>query len=241
MLNQRKLNKMRNSILERILKTMKPVRLVSSILSVALAISTPTIVLAHVGHGDEFQSEGGIGRVPVKAETDQMLGIIVEPIASASDGSSAVIIPVTALVDADGQQLVFVKYNDFYEPVEVTTGATQGELVEVTQGLTVGENLVTQGGLSLYAESKKTKASPEPIISPQTNNAHAQADDQGIPHSHDNAGNLVESGKLPLGLFAVIGGGAVLVIGGFGAIALRGDRGKKKRSLSNQTSKRGGF
>jgi membrane fusion protein, cation efflux system len=66
-------------------------------------------------------------------------------------------IPVTALVDADGKQLVFVKSNDFYEPVEITTGATQGELVEVTQGLTVGENLVTQGGLSLYSESLKAK------------------------------------------------------------------------------------
>ncbi|BAZ47233.1 cation efflux system protein involved in nickel and cobalt tolerance (plasmid) [Chondrocystis sp. NIES-4102] len=220
---------------------MKPVRLVSSILSVGLLISAPTIVLAHAGHGDEFQSEGGIGRVPVNNETDQMLHILVEPIAPAPDGSSAVMIPATALVDADGKQLVFVKNNDFYEPVTVTTGATQRELIEVTQGLTVGENLVTQGGLSLYAESRKTQSSLEPIISPQTNNAHAQADAQGIPHSHDNAGNLVESGKLPLGLFAAIGGGAVLVIGGFGALALGGDRGKKKRSLSNQTSKRGGF
>ena len=104
-----------------------------------------------------FSQKDGIGRVQVKAETDQMLGIAVEPIAPAPDGSSAVMVPATALVDADGQQLVFVKYNEFYEPVEVTTGTTQGELIEVTQGLTVGENLVTQGGLSLYAESKKTK------------------------------------------------------------------------------------
>ncbi|MGF1589034.1 MAG: cobalt transporter [Pleurocapsa sp.] len=229
---------MRNSILEQILETTKPIQIISSILAVGLAISTPNIVLAHVGHGDEFQSEGGIGRVPVKAETDQMLGIAIAPIAPASDGSSAVMIPVTALVDADGQQLVFVKYNDFYEPVKVTTGTTQGELIEVNQGLTVGENLVTQGGLSLYAESRKSKASPEPIISPQTDDAHAQADTQGIPHSHDNAGNLVESKKLPLGLFAAIGGGAVLLVGGVGAIAIRGDRGKKKRSFSSKTSKR---
>ena len=218
---------------------MKPVPIISSILSVGLLIGTPTIVLAHAGHGDEFQSEGGIGRVPVKAETDQMLGIAVEPIAPASDGSSAVMIPVTALVDADGQQLVFVKYNDFYEPVEVTTGATEGESVEVTQGLTVGENLVTQGGLSLYAESRKTQSSPEPITTPQTDDAHAQADAQGIPHSHDDAGNLVESGKLPLGLLAAIGG--VAVLGGVGAIALGGDRGKKKRSLSKKATKRGNF
>jgi membrane fusion protein, cation efflux system len=230
---------MQRSILDRILKTMKPVRLISSILSVGLLIGAPTIVLAHAGHGDEFQSEGGIGRVPVKAETDQMLGIAVEPIATAPDGSSTVMIPVTALVDADGQQLVFVKYNDFYEPVEITTGATQGELVEVTQGLTVGENLVTQGGLSLYSESRKTQSNPEPITAPQTDNAHARADAQGIPHSHDNAGNFVQSGKLPLGLLAAIGGGSALLIGGVGAIAF--SKGKNKRSLSKKVTKRGNF
>mgnify|MGYP003562018726 FL=1 len=136
---------------------MKPMQIISSIFAVGLVVGAPTIVLAHAGHGDEFQSEGGIGRVQVKAETDQMLGIVVEPIASAPDGSSTVMIPVIALVDADRQQVVFVKNNDFYEPVTVTTGATQGELIEVSQGLTVGQNIVTQGGLSLYAESKKTK------------------------------------------------------------------------------------
>ena len=136
---------------------MKPFPLISSILAVSLAITAPTVVFAHVGHGDEFQSEGGIERVQANAETDSMLGIVVTPIAPATDGSSAVMIPVTALVDADGQQLVFVKYDEFYEPVEVTTGATQGESIEVTQGLTVGENLVTEGSLSLYAESRKAK------------------------------------------------------------------------------------
>ena len=205
---------------------MKPTQIFSSILAVGLLVGTPTVVLAHAGHGDEFQAEGGIERVPVKAETDQILGIIVEPIAPAPDGSATVMIPATALVDTDGQQLVFVKYNDFYEPVKVTTGKTQGESIEVTQGLTVGENLVTQGGLSLYAESRKTKANPEPIATAQTDtdDAHAQADAQGIPHSHDDAGNLVESRKLPLGLFAGIGGGAVLLVGG--AIAVSKNRGK---------------
>ncbi len=136
---------------------MKPMQIISSIFAVGLVVGAPTAVFAHVGHGDEFESEGGIERVQVSAETDSMLGIVVEAIAPTTDGSSAVMIPATALVDADGQQLVFVKSNDFYEPVKVTTGKTQGELIEVTQGLTVGENVVTQGGLSLYAESKKTK------------------------------------------------------------------------------------
>ena len=220
---------------------MKSMQLISSILTVGLVVGAPTVVLAHVGHGDEFQSEGGIERVPVKAETDQMLGIVVEPIAPAPDGSSAVMIPATALVDADGQQVVFVKYNDFYEPVEIITGETQGESIEVTQGLTVGENLVTQGGLSLYAESRKTQSSPEPITTPQTDDAHAQADAQGIPHSHDDAGNLVESRKLPLGLLAAIAGGAVLLVGGVGAIAVSKGRGENKRSLSDEATESRNF
>lgn len=176
---------------------MKPTPLLSSVLlTLSLALSVPA-ALAHVGHGDEFQAEGGVNRVEVKTETDSLLGIEVNPIEAAVDGSAAVLIPVTALVDDAGRQLVFVQYENFYEPVPVTTGATQGELVEVTGGLAVGEQLVTQGSLSLYAESRKTQtaASPEALVAPEaavTPENHAQADAQGIPHSHDTAGNLAQ-------------------------------------------------
>jgi membrane fusion protein, cation efflux system len=236
---------------------MKPALFMSCLLATSLAIGAPTVVFAHVGHGDEFQAEGGINRVQVNAETDSMLGIEVSPIESATDGSAAVLIPVTALVDNNGKQMVFVQYDNFYEPVPITTGATKGELVEVTEGLSVGENLVTQGSLSLYAESRKTQtaeASPSPdaiaspqaispqatspqTASPQTDASHAQADAQGIPHSHDAAGNLVESGEttpesggFPMGILAAVGGGAVLLIG---AITVLGGR-KKKSTFSDK-------
>jgi membrane fusion protein, cation efflux system len=221
---------------------MRSALLMSCLLATSLAIGAPTVVFAHVGHGDEFQAEGGVNRVQVKAETDAMLGIQVSPIAPATDGSAAVLIPVTALVDADGKQLVFVQYENFYEPVPITVGATKGELVEVTQGLSVGEKLVTQGSLSLYAESRKTQtatASPSPAASasPQTNATHAQADAQGIPHSHDAAGNLAQSGEtapqsngFPMGILAAVGGGIVLL---GGAIAvLSGNR--RKNSISGK-------
>jgi membrane fusion protein, cation efflux system len=146
---------------------MKPFMLVSSILAASLIISAPTVVFAHVGHGDEFQAKGGINRVKINAQTDQLLGIVVTPIASAPDGGSAVMIPVTALVDADGKQLVFVQYKDFYESVEITTGATKGELIAVTKGLSVGEKLITQGSLSLYAESRKTQTPMQPPVQSQ--------------------------------------------------------------------------
>jgi membrane fusion protein, cation efflux system len=223
---------------------MKPFRLASSILAFSLVLSTPTLVFAHTGHGDEFQAEGGINRVQVNPETDPILGIQVTPIEPATDGSAAVLVPATALVDANGKQIVFVQYENFYEPVPVTTGATKGELVEVTQGLSVGEKLVSQGSLSLYAESRKTQtatASPSPaaIAAPPTDTAHAQADAQGVPHSHDAAGNLVEqsgdaaqpSKGFPMGILAAIGGGAVLLVG---AIALIGTQRKKKSIFSDK-------
>jgi membrane fusion protein, cation efflux system len=228
---------------------MKPTLFIGCLLATSLAIGAPTVVFAHVGHGDEFQAEGGINRVQVNAETDSLLGIQVSPIAPATDGSAAVLIPVTALVDADGQQLVFVQYENFYEPVPIKTGKTQGELVEVTEGLSLKEKLVTQGSLSLYAESRKTQtatASSEPAASapPPTDASHAQADAQGIPHNHDAAGNLAESsetaettsetGGFPMGILAAIGGGGVLLVG---AIAVLGGN-RKKSTFSN---KKGGF
>ncbi|MES1025088.1 efflux RND transporter periplasmic adaptor subunit [Gloeocapsa sp. BRSZ] len=227
---------------------MKSALFISSIIAVGLAISVPSAGFAHVGHGDEFQAEGGVQRVQVNAETDQMLGIMVTPIEPAADGSAAVMVPITALVDANGKQLVFVQYENFYEPVPITTGATQGDLIEVTQGLSVGEKLVTQGSLSLYAESRKTQtanaaASPTAIASPQTSTAHAQADAQGIPHSHDDAGNLVSQSSettpqpsgFPIGIVAAAGGGAALLVG---AIAVMSGSRKKKNIFSN---KKGGF
>mgnify|MGYP001794217476 CR=1 FL=1 len=103
---------------------MKSFLLMSTILTASLTILAPKVVFAHAGHGDEFQAKDGIERVKVNAETDQLLGIVVTPIAATA--GSAVMVPVTALVDADGKKLAFVKYESFYEPVEVTTGATEG-------------------------------------------------------------------------------------------------------------------
>lgn len=216
---------------------MKPSWIASSVLAVSLVMGTPNPGFAHVGHGDEFQAKGGVQRVKVNTETDQMLGIAVTSIEPAAKSGSNVMIPVTAVVDADGKQLVFVKYESFYEPVPVTTGATKGELVEVTQGLSVGEKLVTQGSLSLYAESRKTQAAPSPSTASSPAATHAQADAQGIPHNHDASGNLAQSGAtasksggFPMGLVAVVAGGGALLAGSIAVLAGR----NKKSSFPNK-------
>lgn len=62
-------------------------------------------------------------------------------------------IPASAVVDAEGQSLVFVQNGDAFEPVEVTIGRTAGDQVEVQSGLFEGDQVVTQGALQLYAQS----------------------------------------------------------------------------------------
>lgn len=192
--------------------------LLKSLLITILLVSIPKPVFSHVGHGDEFQAEGGIQRVQVNAQTDSMLGIVVTPITSATEGSSAVMIPATALVDADGKPLVFVQYQNFYEPVPVTTGASKGELIEVTEGLSVGEQLVTQGSLSLYAESRKTQTadtvpSPAPISSPPTDPVDVPANATGQVVSQSSETTPPSEG-FPMGMLAAVGGVAVLLVGG---------------------------
>ncbi|WP_035991504.1 cobalt transporter [Leptolyngbya sp. KIOST-1] len=208
---------------------MKRLPLLSSVLALSLALSTPA-ALAHVGHGDEFQAEGGVNRVEVNAETDSLLGIQVDPIESAADGSGAVLIPVTALVEDNGRQLVFVQYENFYEPVPVTTGESQGEMVAILEGLSVGEQLVTQGSLSLYAESRKTQtAEAEPAAAETTSEVPAEApvaeatemESTEMESTEMEASEVAEasaetteaSGGFPMGVIAALGAGAVLLVG----------------------------
>lgn len=198
------------------------------LISVLLISSTPKVAFSHVGHGDEFQATGGIERVQVNPETDQQLGIVVSPIETATSSGTGVMIPATALVDADGKQLVFVKYENFYEPVEVTTGGTRDDLIEVTQGLSVGETLVTEGSLMLYAQSRKTPtadasasptSSPDPVA-PQTT-ATATAATENAPK---------QASGLPMAIWGIGVGGVVLLIS---AIAIFAANRKKKGNFSD--------
>lgn len=216
---------------------MKRLPLLSSVLALSLALSHPA-ALAHVGHGDEFQAEGGVDRVEVNAETDPLLGIQVNPVESAADGSGAVMIPVSALVDDGDRQLVFVQYENFYEPVPVTTGATEGEMIEILEGLSVGEQLVTQGSLSLYAESRKSQTAEAEPEAAETTTSAAPAEEAPVTEAPETETTEVEasdvaeepvetaeaSSGFPIGLVAAIGVGAAIVIG---AIVVLG-KGKKE-------------
>ena len=222
---------------------MKKFSLVSPLLAAALTLSISSAGFAHVGHGDEFQATGGIERVKVNAKTDKQLGIEVKAIAPEKAGAKAVLIPVTALVDADGKQLVFVQYQDFYEPVPVKTGSTKGDLIEITDGLSVGEKLVTQGSLTLYAESRKTKptatdASPSKAPIAKTDATASNATASNATASNATASNTTASaatsnsaeGEFPMLQASIAGGGALLIA--VGVIAFTATRGKSKKGDS---------
>jgi cation efflux system membrane fusion protein len=208
---------------------MKPTLLLSSVLlTLGVALSAPH-TLAHVGHGDEFQSEGGVNRVEVKAETDSLLGIEVTPIEAAVDGSGAVLIPVTALVDDNGRQLVFVQYETFYEPVDVTVGSTQGDLIAVTDGLTVGEQLVTHGSLTLYAESRKTQTAEAAPAAVDEAEADGNPVESSEPVASSDFVQPVEADAQPSSGFPVVllVGLGVVAAAGTGTMAVLSSRKKK--------------
>ncbi len=211
---------------------MQRLPLLSSVLALSLAMSTPAAI-AHVGHGDEFQAEGGINRVEVNTETDALMGIQVNPITAATDGSGAVMVPMSALVDNDGEPLVFVQYENFYEPVPVTTGETKGDRIAISEGLSVGEQLVTQGSLSLYAESRKTQtADAEPDAAPEEVVAAAPTAEEPATAAPDSETSEIAavppessdtSGGLPVPIIAIVGVGAALVVGA--VVVLGGKKG----------------
>lgn len=223
---------MKATFSQRIANMMKTIGLASSVLALSLTFAAPSGVFAHIGHGDEFQAEGGIDRVAVNAETDEMLGIVVDPITANPEGNGGVYVPVTALVEADGKSLVFVRYESFYEPVFVTTGETQGELIAVTEGLSVGEELVTQGSLSLYAESRKTQTATTPEVEETEADAIAPEDTTIIAENpaQTEAQSLPESnkGNFPIVKAAIGGLGGVVLLGGVVIVGLRAVNFSKK-------------
>ncbi len=163
-------------------------------------------VMAHVGHGDEFQQQGNVRQVKASAEIDSMLGITTAP---ATEAGGVVTIPVAAVVDADGKPLAFVKSGTTYDPVFLQTGASQGDQIAITDGsISPGDNVVTQGGLSLYAESKKSQSAVAANVAPPT----AAADDAA-----SQATPTAATGLDPL----VIGAGAAVLMVGAGVVVSR--------------------
>ncbi|MBP5973022.1 efflux RND transporter periplasmic adaptor subunit [Brasilonema sp. CT11] len=103
--------------------------------------------------------EGETRVVPVKAQIDN-LGGVLKPgmfaqleVLTDQTSTATLVIPSSAVVEANGNKLVYVQNGNAYQPVEVTLGETSGDMVEVKTGLFEGDMIVTQRSPQLYAQS----------------------------------------------------------------------------------------
>jgi membrane fusion protein, heavy metal efflux system len=154
--------------------------------------------------------EGENRVVPVRAELDNADGTLKPgmfaelEVLTTHTPEPVVVIPQSALVEANGQQLVFVQNGDSFQPVEVTLGRQAGDLVEVQSGLFEGDRIVTQRANQLYAQSLRGGGATEEAAATEITEA-------------STAG-----GALPW--WVVISGGGLLAIGTFAAGVLWSNR-----------------
>ncbi len=112
--------------------------------------------------------------VPVQAEIENpdrtlTVGMFAElEILTTKSAESVITIPASAVVEANGSNLVFVQNGNTFQPVEVLLGRTSGDYVEVDNGLYEGDAIATQRATQLYAQSLRGGSKPtESEIKPE--------------------------------------------------------------------------
>jgi cobalt-zinc-cadmium efflux system membrane fusion protein len=107
--------------------------------------------------------------LPVKAEIGNAQGTLkvgmFADLEIISDRASQPVlaIPINALVESNGKQLVFVQNGKTYQPVEVKLGRTSGELVEIQEGIFEGDLVVMLGANQIYAQSLRGNNQNNPV------------------------------------------------------------------------------
>ncbi|MEG3902662.1 efflux RND transporter periplasmic adaptor subunit [Microcoleus sp. B4-C5] len=103
--------------------------------------------------------EGENRAIPVKAEIDNSDGVLKPnmfaelEILTSRTTTPVLAIPTSAIVEANGKQLVYLQNGNAFQAVEVTLGNTSADLIEVKSGLFEGDLIVTQRAPQLYAQS----------------------------------------------------------------------------------------
>ena len=147
--------------------------------------------------------EGENRVVPVKAELDNGDGILKPgmfaelEVLTDRTPEPVVAIPQSAIVEANGQPLVFVQNGNTFQPIEVVLGRQAGNLVEIESGLFEGDRVVTQRANQLYAQSLRG-GSAEPEEAEATEVTEASGAGRTLPWWI----LLPGSGALAIGTFA---------------------------------------
>ncbi len=70
---------------------------------------------------------------------------------------ASLVVPRSALLSIDGQNIVFVQKQEGFEPQQVEIGRSNKTHIEIVSGLTAGQRIVATNALSLKAELGKSK------------------------------------------------------------------------------------
>ena len=161
--------------------------------------------------------EGETRAVPVKALLDNSEGTLKPgmfaelEIFTNKTAANILAIPISAAVEANGKQLVYVKNGDAFQAIEVELGQTSGDLVEIKSGLFEGDLIVTQRAPQLYAQSLRGG----------NKSSKTEEKKEATPKATE-----VNSNSLPVPLWAGIGGGIAIASVTFAAGAFWGNRRK---------------
>lgn len=84
-------------------------------------------------------------------------GMFVEAEVTLSESPVAVAVPPSALINYEGETVVFVREGERWHPRAVTLGEESREQVEVLSGLEAGETYVSEGGFVVKANLLKSE------------------------------------------------------------------------------------
>lgn len=95
------------------------------------------------------------------------------------DFGMRLVVPQTAILWSGTHKYVFKqRQNGELEPLEVTTGKSNSDMIEITSGLSAGEVVAASGTFLLSSEAQLRSALPKWKIVPATENS--KRDDQGV-------------------------------------------------------------
>lgn len=149
--------------------------------------------------------EGETRVVPVQAAIanfggDLKPGMFAElEVLTGQQSLPTLVVPASAIVDSNGQKLVYIQNGNAYQAAEVTLGQTNGDMVEVKTGLFEGDIIVTQRATQLFAESLRGKSKQA------DNHEYGEETQAKINHL-----------SIPMGLLA-FAGGMVIAVSAFAA------------------------
>lgn len=124
--------------------------------------ATAQTVIDRTLPGTATASQSTIARATIdNADGQWRPGAAVRALVTVSLDAADLVVPLSALQEVEGRQVVFVREADTYSARPVTLGRRDAERVEVTSGLEAGELVVVEQSYTIKADLGKAGAAHE--------------------------------------------------------------------------------